>query len=200
MEMVRENEKMLRSKAKKHIEINIELKKIVKKKHSEYSMHLATHSKEYYKEIEKESGEKFYGIRLYSGPKPRVDNRVKDPDILVSNGDNAECIIEVKWGAIYGCVHSDLNDFESDLNKMEKFNPESHWTCRVDGTDNFEVNDKTRFILVSDFDKAINVVGKKNIEAILSRLQSKFQKLNITFEFADIYKRVDNIPSLQEMI
>ena len=195
------NESMSKKKAEKHIDISLEVKSIINQKCPNYDVYLATYpARAIYKKIEKTRGEEFYGIALYSSSTPRRNNKVKEPDILVSDGKNAKFIIEVKWGAINGCSSSDLKDFESDLNKMKKFNPENHWTCRISGKNDFIVNDKTRFILVSDFNKAINVLGKKKFEEVLSRLQSKFQKLNIDFELADIYKRVDDIPSLQEII
>ncbi len=196
-----DDESISKKIAEKHIDISLKAKSIINQKYPDYDVYIATHdAKKIYPNIEKTRGEKFYDIKLYSSSTPRRENEVKQPDILVSDGNYAKYIIEVKWGAIDGSPWSDFRYFESDLEKMKKFNLESHWTCRINGKNDFIVNDKTRFILLSDFNKTITVLGKEKFEEIFSRLKSKFKNLNINFELADIQKHVDDIPSFLKII
>jgi len=209
--MSSKKENKLKEKAQKHIEISLEVKKLVKRKCQEYCVYLATHpTSNDYKEMEKKSEGDFWSLKLRTHP-DKIG--LKDPDLVITEGDSVKYLIEVKWGAIKGCTTSDVESIlkNPDLDKIKKarclggkcsvhgpFVKNGHY-CETEENkewEKFDVDDSTKFILVSDFKMMKEELPDKKYEDLISQLK----KQKDIFNLADINKQVDDIPSLEEII
>ena len=214
-------ENMSTNIAKKHIKICIDAKKIfinnqsklsAFNNHSELSVFIATHSGELYRELGMSSGEDFWSLQLRS---PQKNERLKNPDVIVTKGKKVEYFIEVKWGAVDECPFSKSDIMTiirgSEKEKMKRSREEGGTLkCRGYAISNgqhfksdefteedcFNVNDETKFLLVSDFQMMKDVFYIKDYKDILSQLKEQSD----IFQIADIYKKVDDVPSLADII
>lgn len=199
-------------KAKKHVQISLEVRDIINHTCPKYCVYLATHALGRhgvnYQKIEEESGEKFWSLPFYS--QISREGKLKEPDLIVTDGNVVKYLIEVKWGAIEGCPDTDAFISENDRGKIKnahhfgkkfkirgpvikdskRYDKESR-ECKY-----FDVDKNIKFILVSDFQKMKDVFPSKKYQDILSQLK----EIRETFIIADIHKRVDDIPSLKKII
>lgn len=193
------NEFLSQQKAKKHIRLCLEAKKQIKKNYPDYCVYLATHSSGRhglkYQKIENESGEKFWKLPYYSQISRK--GKLKEPDIVVVDGNIVKYIIEVKWGAIDGCSDTDALLNEKEIDRIEKaFNFGKKVKISKNETFIFDVDENMKFILISDFQKMKDMLSKQKYNEILTRLKDLQKKIIL----ADISSNVDDIPSLNKII
>jgi len=212
MEANNPRKEMSISIAKKHIQICIGTKKIFQNNHPELSVYIATHSGKLYNDLGKLSGKDFWSLQLRSS----LDNKgLKNPDIIVTNGKKVKYFIEVKWGAIEGCSVSD-SDIKtiikgSEKDKMKRArklggdlkcngpaitNSQHYYNTEFLENEVFFVNKESKFLLVSDFQMMKEVFDVKDYEDILFQLKRQSD----IFQIADINKKVDDVPSLEDII
>lgn len=96
------------AQAKKHIKIAIELKRIARQTHPDWSVYLATYTAvQLYQDTELETGEEFWSIRGYSD-RPSRATRIKDPDAVIVQKGAVRFAVEIKWGAIEETTATDV--------------------------------------------------------------------------------------------
>ena len=199
--------------AKKHVQISIKVKEIINHLCSQYNVYLATHGhRPIYKNVELESGEKFWSLQLRSN----TDNKeLKRPDVIITDSEFVKYFIEVKWGAIPNCKFSksDIKEIVkgSEKNKMKKarenggvlkcngpaiVNGQHYYSKKFLHRKKFIVNDETSFLVVSYFKIIKDIFTEKEYGNILLQLKRQSD----IFVLADIHEHVDDIPSLQEII
>jgi len=198
--------------ANKHIEICRKTKKIFQSKRPKSSVFIATHTGKWYKKLGILSGEDFWSLQLRSS----TDNRkLKYPDVIVTNEKMVEYFIEVKWGAVIGCrfFQSDIKEIvkgseKDNMNKARQKGGDLHCNGPAisDGqhfkSDKFTVNKiffvekETEFLLVSDFQMMKDVFSIKDYKDMLSQLKEQSD----IFQIADIYRKVDDIPYLGDIL
>lgn len=212
IETKKENGTASIQKAQKHVKISLEVRDAINKTYPKYCVYLATHAVGRhvvnYQKIEEESGENFWMLPFYS--QISREGKLKEPDLIATDGNVVKYLIEVKWGAIEGCSETDAFISENDRDKIKnahhfgkkfkirgpvikdskRYDKESR-ECKY-----FDVDKNIKFILVSDFQKMKDVFPSKKYEFLLSQLKEQ----NDIFVLADIHEHVDDIPSLQEII
>jgi len=204
------NKLKLIKKAQKHINLNLSIKQIFEQRCPEYNVYLATHTRSpIYLEFEEKSKEEFWSLKLRT---PKNHRPIKDPDIIITDNDNAIFLIEVKWGGIDGYSTTDLKIDEKTLKKMlsgyqfggdcSMRGPATRNGKRYKNEEflikkNATVDDKTQFILVSDFQSLKGLFGLKQYKEIVDELK---QQLQNSYVIADIHEQVDDIPCLENII
>ena len=199
-------------KAQKHVKISLEVRDVINKIYPKYCVYIATHTAGRhggnYRKTEEESGKKFWSLKLLSSPERK---KLKDPDVIVSDGNKVKYLIEVKWGVINGCSATDADISKPERGKIEQArhlggichirgpaitNGQHYYSKEFVEKKKSEVDTDTKFVLVSDFQTMKDVLPTKKYEDILFQLKEQSD----IFVLADIHKHVDDIPSLQEII
>ncbi len=203
-----------RKMAEKHIQICLDIKNMIKKKCENYHVYVATYGTGKqgipYRKREEESGEEFWSINLWQFSEGKNAKKVKQPDVIVTNGSRVEYLIEVKWGTMKGYPKSDLEIEKDDFEKMISARSDG-MCCRIHGPavqdhqrydnheftteEDFKVDNQTKIVLVSDFYSV-----KTELDSRYKDILSRLKELENNVIFADINKRVGDIPSLQEVI
>ena len=192
-------EELSKQKAQKHLKISLEAKKLIKQKYPDYCVYLATHSSgkhgRNYQGIEEKSGEKFWKLPYYSQINRK--GKLKEPDIVVADGNIVKYLIEVKWGAIDRCLDTDALLSKKERDKIEKayLLGKKFKICKLEPVI-IDIDKKMKFILISDFQKMKEIFSAKKYIEILSRLKEIKETIIIT----DIYSSDDEIPSFGETI
>jgi len=164
--------------AKKHIKICMETKETFQNKYSGVPVFIATHPEGLYRDLGMSSGEDFWSLQLKSFPE---NKKLKYPDVIVTNGKKVEYFIEVKWGAVEGCSfsNSDIKKivFGDEMEKMKRarllggelscngpaiINGHHYKSEEFTHKESFDVNEETKFLLISDFQKMKDVFSVKD--------------------------------------
>ncbi len=196
--------------ARKHIAISLRVKRIASSCCSKWGSYVATYTAgsagQAYQRIEQDSGEEFWSIKTWTPPPHR---RLKDPDVLITQGERVKFLVEVKWGAIQNRPNTDLSISAEEREKIAHLLSGSA-LCRVRGpcvkdrrryrSTEFQIqkdywtDNTTRLVLVSDFALANRLLGPP-LEAV-----KLWERTNANILVADIDTRVGNIPSLRELL
>lgn len=198
--------------AKKHIEISIKTKQIAQVICRDCLVYIATYTTgkagQVFQRIEEQSAEEFWSIKAWTPPPRR---RLKDPDLIITHDDRVKFLVEVKWGTVPGNTSTDLLMGLKEWAKMDRLLRASVIMCRVRGP---AVKDGRRY-KGAEFPIKIDYLTDKNsilvlvtdFAAVKRELNPKFQRFieswkctSPRFLIADINTRVDEIPSLQEIL
>lgn len=197
-------EEMLKQKAEKHIQICIKSERISKKKHPNYGVYIATHPQAEYKKIEKASGKDFWSLILYS--ERTNPGKIKEPDIILTESNRVKYVIEVKWGALNGSKDTDIKELFDVIDNIERIRYEG-CICTRNGpvvSDGYLNNKKNYKELVYSLDNSTKILVVSDFALIKDKKPNIFsqlkKELNNIVILADINRRVDDIPSLQEII
>ena len=196
--------------AKKHIDISIRVKQIAGHSCPHCHVYLATHrigkAGQFYQHIEQVSGEEFWSVKAWTPP-PR--HNLKDPDVVITQWNQVEFFVEVKWGAVRGGTNTDLLLSPEEWGRMARLLDRSA-ICRARGPavkdgrcyhsplplrGDYSINDNTKLVIVSDF-----LLVKELLGAELQEFLRLWKSANVDILVADINIGVGKIPSFQEVM
>ncbi len=197
--------------AAKHTEFSIRVKHLAARYSPQYTVYIATYTAgaagQIYQRIEEGSGEEFWSIKAWAPPPRR---RLKDPDVLVTYQRQVKFIVEVKWGVIPGAQDTDLILAPDEWRKMKDLltganlcrvrGPAVVDHCRYRGPEfpdqrDYHTNDETKLVLVADLRLTKQCLPEQYAQAM-----SAWKNVPSNMVLADINARVDEIPSLREVL
>ncbi len=195
------------AQARKHIGISLRVKEIASRCYPNCDIYIATYtagrSGQSYQAIEEQSGLEFWSIRGLAHP---TNERIKDPDVLITSDDQVKVLIEVKWGAIPQGLKTDMKAENKEWEDLRRLlgGPAK---CRVRGpavkacrryrsedftiVRDFCVNDETKAIIVSDFG-----LMKQVLPTEYRAVTVGWRRAGTNILLADIHTQVDAIPLL----
>ncbi len=198
--------------AKKHIEISIKTKQIAKSNCEDCRVYIATYtagrSGQSHQPIEVHSGEEFWSIKAWT---PSPHHHLKDPDVIITQGERVKFLVEVKWGTVPGRASTDLLMSPKEWAKLSQLLQTKEFICRVRGpavrhkrrykntdfqiTEDYKRDSKSKLVLVTDF-----VAMKQELTPKFQRFLESWKRTSPRFLIADINTRVGEIPSIQEIL
>lgn len=197
--------------ANKHTDISVRTKQIVNASCPDCRVYIATYrtgtAGQEYQQIEQGSGEDFWSIKAWSPP---PHHRLKDPDLVVTHGQQVRYMVEIKWGAMPKRKGSDLLIDSKEQAKIQNL-LQGSVMCRVRGPAienrrlykshefqeqrDYWTNTRTQLLLVSDFG-LLKELSNADFQESVKIWKRAYKDLLI----ADIRTRVDEIPSLVELM
>jgi len=155
-------------------------------------VYIATHKTLTYHLAQQVRDEEFWGVKAWTFP-PRKP--LKDPDVVIAQGEQVKFLVEVKWGAVQGSTKTDLLLSPQEWGKMARLLDGSA-ICRVRGPavkdsrcyhsplplrGDYSINDNTKLVLVSDFRLVKELIGAK-----LEKFLRQWKSANVDIQLADI--------------
>lgn len=198
--------------AEKHIDISIKTKQIAKSNCKDCVVYIATYPigrpGQSFQRIEEQSGEEFWSIKAWTQP---PHHHLKDPDVIITQDDRVKFLVEVKWGMVPGRASTDLLMSPQEWAKLSQLLQTKEFICRVRGpavrkgkrfrAANFRVEKDyttdvdSKLVLVTDFFSV-----KQKMTEMFDQFMALWKKTHPSFPIADINIRVDEIPSLEEIL